>query len=86
MPHAAMFGVKGNIALGGMLFCCQHLFHKSAWNPKTDSDGVLVTQHRIGDDDVARSVSGRTVSDLVAFTDGTWYARSAEIVTGPVFL
>ncbi len=32
--HAAMFGVKGNVALAGMLFCCQHLFQKSAWNEK----------------------------------------------------
>ena len=32
--HAAMFGVKGNIAIGGMLFCCQHLFKRAAWNEK----------------------------------------------------
>ena len=32
--HAAMFGVKGNIAIGGMLFACQHLFQRSAWNEK----------------------------------------------------
>jgi nitric oxide reductase subunit B len=31
--HAAMFGVKGNVALAGVLYCCQHLFHRSAWNP-----------------------------------------------------
>lgn len=32
--HAAMFGVKGNVAIGGMLFCCRHLFHRSAWNER----------------------------------------------------
>src|SRR5690606_35159669 len=32
--HAAMFGVKGNVAIAGMLFCCQHLFKRSAWNAK----------------------------------------------------
>ena len=32
--HGAMFGVKGNIAIGGMLFACQHLFQRSAWNEK----------------------------------------------------
>ncbi|CBE69496.1 putative Cytochrome c oxidase subunit I precursor; nitric oxide-like (norZ) [Candidatus Methylomirabilis oxygeniifera] len=32
--HAAMFGVKGNIAIAGMLFACQHLFQRSAWNEK----------------------------------------------------
>ncbi|MCZ7679911.1 MAG: cbb3-type cytochrome c oxidase subunit I [Sandaracinaceae bacterium] len=32
--HAAMFGVKGNVAIAGMLFCCQHLFRRSAWNAR----------------------------------------------------
>jgi len=32
--HAAMFGVKGNIAIGGMLFCCQHLFPRHLWNER----------------------------------------------------
>ncbi|MDE2060672.1 MAG: cbb3-type cytochrome c oxidase subunit I, partial [candidate division NC10 bacterium] len=32
--HGAMFGVKGNIAIAGMLFACQHLFQRSAWNEK----------------------------------------------------
>jgi len=32
--HAAMFGVKGNVALAGMLFCVQHLVPKEHWNPR----------------------------------------------------
>ncbi|MBL8949776.1 MAG: cbb3-type cytochrome c oxidase subunit I [Myxococcaceae bacterium] len=32
--HAAMFGVKGNIALAGVLFCCQHLFRREMWSER----------------------------------------------------
>ena len=83
--HAAMFGVKGNIALGGMLFCCQHLFHKSAWNAKLVR--VAFWSLNIG-------VAMMMFLDLfpvgvyqlmVVFAEGLWYARSQEIVTGPVF-
>jgi nitric oxide reductase subunit B len=83
--HAAMFGVKGNVALAGMLFCCQHLFQRSAWNEK-----LIKT--------VFWSLNGGLALmmffDLfpvglyqlaVAFTHGYWYARTQEIVTGPVF-
>ncbi|MCP4139437.1 MAG: hypothetical protein GY755_03955 [Chloroflexi bacterium] len=32
--HSAMWGVKGNIALAGMLFCMQHSIKKEHWSPK----------------------------------------------------
>lgn len=32
--HTAMFGVKSNIALAGVLFCYQHLFRPDSWNPR----------------------------------------------------
>ncbi len=84
--HAAMFGVKGNIALGGMLFCCQHLFHKAAWNPKLIKTAfwslniglvmmMFLDLFPIG-----------MYQTWVAFTEGTWYARSQEFVTGPAFV
>lgn len=83
--HAAMFGVKGNIALAGMLFCCQHLFHKTSWNPKLVR--TIFWSLNIG-------VAMMMFLDLfpvgvyqlmIVFKEGFWYARSQEIITGSVF-
>jgi len=83
--HAAMFGVKGNVALAGMLFACQHLFARSAWNDKLiktvfwSLNGGLVLMMLLDLLPVGLYQLG------VVFTHGLWYARSQEIVTGPVF-
>ncbi len=83
--HAAMFGVKGNIALAGMLFCCMHLFRKSSWNPKLVR--TVFWSLNIG-------IAMMMFLDLfpvgvyqlwVVLQDGLWYARSSEIVQGTVF-
>ncbi|MFO0995978.1 MAG: cbb3-type cytochrome c oxidase subunit I [Alphaproteobacteria bacterium] len=83
--HAAMFGVKGNVALAGMLFCCQHLFRKTSWNPKLIR--TVFWSLNIG-------VAMMMFLDLfpvglyqltVVLEDGYWFARSQAIVTGPVF-
>ncbi len=83
--HAAMFGVKGNIALAGMLFCCQHLFRKEAWNPK------LV---RIAFWSLNGGLAGMMLLDLfpvgmyqliIVLQEGLWFARSQEILSGSVW-
>jgi len=83
--HAAMFGVKGNVALAGMLFCCQHLFEKSAWSEKLIR--TVFWSFQIG-------LAMMMFLDLfpvglyqmyLVLTEGLWYARSTEIVMGPVF-
>ena len=83
--HAAMFGVKGNIALGGMLFCCMHLFHKASWNPK-----LVMTSFWSLNIGLALmmflDLFPVGVYQLVAvLQEGLWYARSYEIVQGVVF-
>jgi len=83
--HAAMFGVKGNIALGGMLFCCQHLFHKSAWNPKLVRTAFWSLNIGMAMMMFLDLFPVGLYQTWVAYTEGTWYARSSEIVTGPVF-
>jgi len=83
--HAAMFGVKGNIALGGMLFCCQHLFHKSAWNPKLVRTAFWSLNIGLALMMFLDLFPVGLYQTWMAYTHGTWYARSAEIVTGPVF-
>lgn len=83
--HAAMFGVKGNIALGGMLFCCQHLFPKAQWNARllrisfwSLNLGLALMMFL--------DLFPVGVYQLVAvFEHGFWYARSPEIVDGAVF-
>ena len=83
--HAAMFGVKGNVALAGMLFCLQHLFQKTAWNEKLVR--TVFWSFQIG-------LALMMFLDLfpvglyqiyVVLTEGLWYARSTEVIMGPVF-
>jgi nitric oxide reductase subunit B len=83
--HAAMFGVKGNIALGGMLFCCQHLFHKSAWNPKLIRTAFWSLNIGLAMMMFLDLFPAGLYQTWIAYTEGTWYARSSEIVLGPVF-
>jgi len=83
--HAAMFGVKGNVALAGMLFCMQHLVQKAAWSEKLVR--MVFWSFQIG-------LALMMFLDLfpvglyqiyVVLTEGLWYARSNEVVMGPVF-
>ena len=84
--HAAMFGVKGNIALGGMLFCCQHLFHKSAWNAKLVKTSFWSLNIGLALMMFLDLFPVGMYQTYVAFSEGTWYARSQEIVAGPMFV
>jgi nitric oxide reductase subunit B len=83
--HAAMFGVKGNIALGGMLFCLQHLFQKEAWNPKLIRTSFWCLQIGLVLMMFLDLFPVGLYQTWTAYTEGTWYARSAGFVTGPVF-
>jgi nitric oxide reductase subunit B len=83
--HAAMFGVKGNIALAGMLFCCQHLFHKSSWNAKLVRTSFWSLNIGIGLMMFLDLFPVGVYQLVIVLQEGLWYARSSEIVTGPVF-
>ena len=84
--HAAMFGVKGNIALGGMLFCCQHLFHQSAWNAKLVKTSFWSLNIGLALMMFLDLFPVGMYQTYVAFSEGTWFARSQEIVAGPMFV
>ena len=83
--HAAMFGVKGNVALGGLLFCCQHLFQKSAWSEKLVKNifwslqiGLVLM--------MTLDLFPVGLYQLVAIVNhGYWYGRSAAITEGSVW-
>ncbi|MCW8900887.1 MAG: cbb3-type cytochrome c oxidase subunit I [Gammaproteobacteria bacterium] len=83
--HAAMFGVKGNIALAGVLFCCQHLFNTESWNPKIIK--LSFWSLNIG-------VALMMFLDLfpvglyqlsIVLDNGFWLARAQQTVAGEVF-
>ncbi len=83
--HAAMFGVKGNIALAGMLFCCQHLFHKSSWNPKLIRTAFWSLNIGVAMMMFLDLFPVGVYQLIVVLEEGFWYARSHEIVQGAVF-
>jgi len=83
--HAAMFGVKGNVALAGVLFCCQHLFARRAWNERLIRTFFWALQIGI----VMMMTLDLFPVGLYQFsavvTHGLWFARTTEFVTGSVF-
>jgi nitric oxide reductase subunit B len=80
-----MFGVKGNIAIGGMLFCCQHLFPRRLWNERLiwfsfwslQLGTVLM---------MTLTLFPAGVYQLTAvFEHGLWYARTESFLAGSVW-
>ncbi len=84
--HAAMFGVKGNVALAGLLFCCQHLFEKSAWSEKLVRTAFWSLQIGLALMMFLDLFPVGLYQIYVVLTDGFWHARSADIIQGPVFV
>jgi len=83
--HAAMFGVKGNVAIGGMLYCCQHLFARASWNAKlirfvfwSFQVGLVLMMF------LALFPLG-VYQLIVVLEDGLWHARSQEIIQGSIW-
>jgi nitric oxide reductase subunit B len=83
--HAAMFGVKGNIALGGMLFCCQHLFKKGAWNPKLVRTAFWSLNGGVALMMFLDLFPAGLYQMWIVLQEGLWFARSQEILTGTVW-
>lgn len=83
--HAAMFGVKGNIALGGMLFCAQHLLPKAAWNAKLVRTSFWSLNGGIALMMLLDLFPVGLYQLMIVFNEGLWYARSQEILTGTVW-
>ena len=83
--HAAMFGVKGNIALGGMLFCCQHLFETESWNRRLLRTAFWSLNIGIALMMFLDLLPVGIYQLVIVLQDGLWYARSQEIIQGAVF-
>lgn len=83
--HAAMFGVKGNVALAGLLFCCQHLFQKGAWNAKLVKTAFWSLNIGLALMMFLDLFPVGLYQIWLVVTEGFWYARSTEVIEGPVF-
>ena len=83
--HGAMFGVKGNIALAGMLFVAQHLIKDEYWNPK-----VVVWSFWLLNIGIALMMFFNLFpigiyQFYLTLEHGLWFARTQEIVNGSIF-
>jgi nitric oxide reductase subunit B len=83
--HAAMFGVKGNIALGGMLFCCMHLFRKTAWNPRLVRTAFWSLNGGLALMMFLDLFPVGMYQLMIVIQEGLWFARSPEILNGTVW-
>jgi nitric oxide reductase subunit B len=83
--HAAMFGVKGNVALAGVLFCCQHLFPRAAWSERLVKTSFWSLQAGLVLMMTLDLFPAGLYQLSAVLTHGFWYARTNEFVTGPVF-
>jgi len=84
--HAAMFGVKGNVALAGLLFACQHLFPRASWNEKLIKTSFWSLQLGLGLMMLLDLFPVGIYQLMAVFTHGYWYARTSAFVTGDVWV
>ncbi|HEY9785423.1 MAG TPA: cbb3-type cytochrome c oxidase subunit I [Candidatus Obscuribacterales bacterium] len=83
--HAAMFGVKGNVALAGVLFCCQHLFARRAWNERLIKTTFWSLQIGIVMMMTLDLFPVGLYQLSAVMSHGLWYARTPEFLAGPVW-
>jgi len=83
--HAAMFGVKGNIALGGMLFCIQHMVDKKVWNEQLVKRAFWSLQGGLALMMFLDLFPVGLYQCMIVVQEGLWFARSQEILTGNVW-
>jgi len=84
--HAAMFGVKGNVALAGMLFCCQHLFQRASWNEKLVKRSFWSLQIGLVLMMTLDLFPVGIYQIMAVFTHGYWYARTTAFVTSEIWV
>jgi nitric oxide reductase subunit B len=83
--HAAMFGVKGNVALAGMLFCVQHVVATEYWSPKLVRVSFWCLNGGIALMMFLTLFPSGLYQMFMNLKYGLWYARSQEIRDGAIF-
>lgn len=83
--HAAMFGVKGNVALAGVLFCAQHLMRPEDWNPRWVNISFWSLNIGLALMMFLSLFPVGIYQMMIIFEDGYWAARVQEVTTGETF-
>ncbi len=68
-----------------MLFCCQHLFRRASWNGRLIRTVFWSLQTGLVLMMVLDLFPAGLYQLSLVFQKGLWYARSQELVTGPVW-
>jgi nitric oxide reductase subunit B len=83
--HAAMFGVKGNISIAGMLFVVQHLVDKKYWYPSIVKVSFWSLNLGIALMMFLDLFPAGLYQFMITLEDGLWFARTQEVINGNVF-
>lgn len=83
--HGAMFGVKGNIALAGVLFCMQHLVKPEHWNPKIVKWSFWSLNIGLALMMFLALFPAGIYQLMIIFEEGYWAARVQGVTGGEMF-
>jgi nitric oxide reductase subunit B len=83
--HGAMFGVKGNIALCGMLFCVQHLVKEECWSERIVKISFWCLNGGMAMMMFMDLFPTGLYQFYIVLKYGFWYARGDDILHGKVF-
>ena len=78
--HAALFGVYGMLGIGLMLFCLRGLSDRAAWSDKLLAPMFWSLNIGLGMMVFISLVPAGIYQAWASITQGTWYARSPEVV------
>lgn len=83
--HLAMFGVKGNVSLAGMLFVMHHLVDAKYWNAKLVKRSFYALNGGITLMVLIDLLPLGVVQVAEVVDSGLWYARSNKFITSTTF-
>ncbi len=82
--HGALFGVYGMLGIGLLLFCLQSANRSIRWNSKLMSPAYWMLNIGLGMMVFMSLLPAGVYQAYHSITTGFWYARSDEIVRGPI--
>jgi nitric oxide reductase subunit B len=83
--HAAMWGVKGNIAIAGLLFCVQHSVKEKYWSPKLVSAAFWSLNGGIALQMFLSLFPTGLYHMYTCMAQGLWAARNHEMYNSAIF-
>eukprot|EP00483_Globobulimina_turgida_P002773 UN02778 len=83
--HAAMWGVKGNIAIAGVLFCVQHTVQEKYWSPKIVSVAFWSLNGGIAAQMFLSLFPAGLLHMYTCMAEGLWAARTHDMYNSAIF-